>query len=194
MVNGARDGLGQGAQTLHGVANIFDTKQAAFLSKVLYLQLRMPSRWSTKISQEQDGISSGHFVGVQPVHEIWKSKDVAKNNRLHACHDEVSLSQDIDTVDTAQGSGCFRATPKCWDFPTQEAYSRWAAPMAWSMYVGIPNTSVFRHWGTEKKMSLCVNVNSVKTTKTRLQYERKTSKCTASGRKSSHGSHPAGPT
>jgi hypothetical protein len=105
MVHGARYGFRQGAQTLHGVADIFATKQAAFLSKVLNLnlQLRMPSRWSIKRSQKRDGVSSGHFVGVQPVTEIWKSKDVAVNNRLHVCNDEVSLSQDIDTVDTAQG-------------------------------------------------------------------------------------------
>jgi hypothetical protein len=47
-------------------------------------------------------------------------------------------------------------------FPTQEAYSRWAAPMARSICVGIPNDLVFRYWGNDKNWSLRVEVNCVK--------------------------------
>jgi hypothetical protein len=66
--------------------------------------------------------------------------------------------------------------------------------MATAICVGIPNTILFQHWGTKKKIVTARGYELRLKTETRLQQELKTFECTARGRKSSHESHPAGPT
>jgi hypothetical protein len=85
----------------------------------------------------------------------------------HRCRAAPSHERWHDSHCKAQHEppGYFRAPKKCWDFPTQEAYGRWAAPMARSINVGDPNAFVFRYRGHQKTSELRMDVNCVKTPK-----------------------------